>query len=941
MSRPLAVPRRIASPAPDGSTLAVVVPTQPSQLPPSSDALTIWRRCCPDSRGSSSAEAAIIAEARRPLAVGRTLRAVAMIYPDGQAHLVLVGDRTSYDLPGLLTQARRIAAGEVCTSPTALSGPAAPAEILFPPREAVSPFVERPSRPINDDLVIFRPWPTTEPAVLADLLAAIAVVLARLDRCTRPALAAHVTADGEPCDRTVLITPMLSNETTVTDLVMEIEEALRGRGIRGSDRLNPTGPSVGVGVFDVSHLNPGERVLPAATAPFPLTLCPVSRETGWEMIALARGEDAELAEVDQLLDVIHNVHRQIAAHTGTVNALTLISPQDIPQHTPDIKGGNAPTEMRLEDAFAAVAASRSGAIAITDAEGSISYAELDEYATRLSAGLTARGVVAGDLVGLCLEPSTNLVAAMIAVLRAGAAYVPTDPAYPNDRLQYTVEDAGVRLVITDRDAFPGGVVAVVTPAQLRATTANTPTLAGSTAEEPAYVIYTSGSTGRPKGVLVAHRSVTALIKATRDDFDLRREDVWSLFHSSAFDFSVWEIWGALLTGGRLVVVPYWTSRDPGELWQMLHREGVTVLSQTPSAFRQLDEIDAAQAQRLRVRLVVFGGEPLDSHRLLSWFDRYPETSCRLVNMFGITETTVHVTSRTLRRVDALNPSGGVGQAIAGWSVTVRDEQLRPVPVGFPGEILVGGSGLAIGYLGKRELTAKRFVIDPITGERLYCSGDLGRLRPDGELVHLGRIDNQVKVRGFRIELGEVASVLESVPGVTTAAVVVGGDIAKDPANARLDAYVVVDGCDTSALRARTAQLLPAHMVPATITALSALPLTSNGKLDVSALPDPRTGPPPETLIEGKPTTSTANPKGGPGEVASSLVERMCTLWSDQLGVPVSPEDNFFTLGGNSLLAVRLTAAMRAAGMPPLSLRLLYLNHTPAALTAALEKEADV
>ena len=545
-------------------------------------------------------------------------------------------------------------------------------------------------------------------------------------------------------------------------------------------------------------------------------------------------------------------------------------------------------------------------------------------------------------MGICLERSANLVAVMLGILRASATYVPMDPAYPDERLEYTASDAGLRLVVTTRTTFPAqlGGILLVEPAALRAEDPGEV----RTSPEPgdaAYVIYTSGSTGRPKGVVISHRSVVALIDATRENFGLGPGDTWSLFHSSAFDFSVWEIWGPLLTGGRLVVVPYWASRDPEQFWDLLDRERVTVLNQTPSAFRELNEVDTRRDHRLAVRLVVFGGEPLDTRRLRGWFDRYPERVCRLVNMFGITETTVHVTARTIRRADALAGSRSVGRAIPGWSVTVRDERLRPLPAGFPGEILVGGAGLALHYLGQPDLTAKRFVDDPWTGQVLYRSGDLGCLRPDGELEHLGRIDSQVKIRGFRIELGEIASVIQGTAGVAAAAVVVGGDVARDPANARLDAYVVMSaGSDPRVVRERAERMLPSHMVPSTVTLVPALPRTVNGKLDVCALPDPFAGPhTPAGLDAGcrpRHEPRAAIPDESPVASAASLADRLQEVWGEVLGVRVDPHDNFFEVGGNSLLAVRLAAAMRERDLPGLPIRLLYLNPTPAALAEALE-----
>ncbi|MFJ7942685.1 amino acid adenylation domain-containing protein [Streptomyces sp. NPDC096354] len=576
---------------------------------------------------------------------------------------------------------------------------------------------------------------------------------------------------------------------------------------------------------------------------------------------------------------------------------------------------------RIDEAFADQVALRPDAPALTCGEHTLTYRELDSRADELAAGLRARGVLPGDHVGLCLPRSTDLVAMMLAVLKADAIYVPLDPDHPADRRARIAEDAGLRLTVADTATLTGH------PADHRTSTARTATA-------PAYVIHTSGSTGRPKGVVVPHTNVLSLVDATRDDFGLGPGDTWTLFHSSAFDFSVWEIWGALLTGARLVVVDYWVSRSPTDFLALLARERVTVLSQTPSAFTQLMAADREHHERRgqgtppALRLIVLGGEPLDARPLRDWFDRHPEDRCRLVNMFGITETTVHVTAQTVTRRTALSGSRSVGRPLPGWYVYVLDARGRPVPPGAPGEIHVGGAGVATGYLGRPGLTGQRFVPDPWHGGRMYRSGDLGRLLPDGTLEHLGRIDSQVKVRGFRIEPDEIRHVLLADPSVTAAAVTVSGDAFLDAAGVRIDAYVVL-GPDpvgtTDAIRRRAAKLLPDHMLPASVTALERLPLTPNGKLDPSGLPAPTA--PAAPLADAAPGTAA------PADPFAELTG----IWESVLGVPVGPDDNFFDLGGNSLYAIRLATAMRERGLPPVPLRRLYLSPTVRSLSEAVDE----
>ncbi|WP_282685025.1 MULTISPECIES: amino acid adenylation domain-containing protein [unclassified Streptomyces] len=573
--------------------------------------------------------------------------------------------------------------------------------------------------------------------------------------------------------------------------------------------------------------------------------------------------------------------------------------------------------LRIDDAFAAQVSARPDAPALTAGCTTLSYAELDRRAEVLADGLYAHGVRPGDLVGLCLPRSTDLVAAMLAVLKADAVHVPLDPEHPTDRRERTARDAGVRLTVEDPAALTGH------PAR--------PAASRGEPGSPAYVIHTSGSTGRPKGVLVPHANVTALVDAVREDFGLSPDDTWTCFHSAAFDFSVWEIWGALLTGGRLVVVDHWTTRSPEDFHALLVRERVSVLSQTPSAFTQLAAADRVAPEAVGARLVVLGGEPLDARPLLDWFDRHPEDRCRLVNMYGITETTVHVTAATVTRREALAGSRSVGRPLPGWSVRVLDAHGSPVPPGAPGEIVVGGAGVALGYLNRPALTAERFVPDPLdpAGRRLYRSGDLGRLLPDGTLEHLGRIDDQVKVRGFRIEPGEIRHVLLEDAAVSAAAVTVSGGDGDDAAAVRIDAYVVPAPWSDEGpgpVRERAARLLPAHMVPATVTVLSVLPLTANGKLDPARLPAPGT--------RRDPVTAPASPH------AASPAAALAAVWCDVLGVEaIGPDDDFWDLGGNSLYAIRIGTLARERGLPGIPLRQLYLTPTLGALSEALALEA--
>ncbi|MEV6426117.1 amino acid adenylation domain-containing protein, partial [Streptomyces sp. NPDC051662] len=423
------------------------------------------------------------------------------------------------------------------------------------------------------------------------------------------------------------------------------------------------------------------------------------------------------------------------------------------------------------------------AVALVCGDVCLSYGELDVRAERLAHLLIGRGVGVGDFVAVVLPRSVDLVVAVLGVLKAGAAYVPVDPAYPVDRVRDTLLDCRSVLVVTCGEVV-GGLPEGVGGEWV---VLDDPVVVGELAglpgvgvvgrrgvllpEHPAYVIYTSGSTGRPKGVVVAHQNVVRLFSATDGWFGFGSDDVWTLFHSFAFDFSVWELWGALLYGGRLVVVSHEVSRSPGDFLDLLVRERVTVLNQTPSAFYQLSQADAERPEvgrGLALRYLVFGGEALEPTRLADWFGRHGEGSPLLVNMYGITETTVHVTYLPLAASLAVGGVGSViGEGIADLRVHVLDEWLRPVPFGVMGELYVGGRGPADGYLYRSGLTSERFVADPFAGDgsRMYRTGDLARRLRGGGLEYLGRADLQVKIRGFRIELGEVEAVLARCAGV--------------------------------------------------------------------------------------------------------------------------------------------------------------------------------
>lgn len=589
------------------------------------------------------------------------------------------------------------------------------------------------------------------------------------------------------------------------------------------------------------------------------------------------------------------------------------------------------TDTGVYGAFARAARRWPDRIAVSDGTRSLTYAELDRAAEALARRLRAAGAERGILVGLCADRDVDLITAMLAVLRTGAAYVPMDPGYPDERLRLTLSDARCpvlvgRPALRDRLDAPGvRFVAIDEPGTGSA--CDGPATAAETVcdADAAYVIYTSGSTGRPKGVRVTHANVLRLFTVSAEKFAFGPDDVWTMFHSAAFDFSVWEIWGALLHGGRLIVVPYAITRDPDAMWELVRDERVTVLSQTPTAFTHLAAAAAAAGfGPTSLRTVVFGGEALHVATLRPWIDAYGTRKPALINMYGITETTVHVTYRPVTRADLDRPGSPIGGPLDDLTLHLLDDRFEPVPEGETGEIFVGGAGVSDGYLHQPALTARRFVPDPAGGgRRLYRTGDLAVRRPDGELHYAGRRDHQVKLRGFRIELGEIERTLMNHPLVGAAAVVVDET---DPGHPRLAAYLVpVPDADPAAtdqaLRDHLAEHLPPHMVPGSLTMLASLPLTPNGKLDRGQLPAP----------------DRHRAAAAPADLPRNEIEAtVAGLFQEVLRCgPPGIHRSFFDLGGDSLLAVGLMARVRRGFGVELPIRALLNAPTVAGLAQAV------
>jgi syringomycin synthetase protein SyrB1 len=538
-------------------------------------------------------------------------------------------------------------------------------------------------------------------------------------------------------------------------------------------------------------------------------------------------------------------------------------------------------------------------VAVTTARGELTYRQLNERADALGHELTRTGVRPGQVVALLAPRDADLLVGMLGILKAGAAYLPIDPGSPADRIRWTVKDSE-SLVLVSTSALSAPISGLDADVVLLDGLHAAPSLAEGRelpsvdSDDLAYVIYTSGSTGLPKGVQVEHRSVVRLFDVTQRFFDFDENDVWTAFHSAAFDFSVWEIWGALLFGGRLVMVPQETARSPKEFHALLLAQGVTVLNQTPSAFRRLAAVEARASHPLpRLRAVVLGGEKLDPATLRPWVERHGDEHPRLVNMYGITEATVHSSYRPLLRADLEGDGPSpIGEPLPDLTFHVLDEDELPVGKGEPGELYIEGPGLARGYLGRPELDKERFT-DLVGADgvphRCYRTGDRVVALPDGGYGYLGRTDDQVKIRGHRVEPGEIESLITRHPDVAQS-VVLPHDYGED--DVRLIAYVASRTADpalAAVLAERTAAALPAHMCPSKYVVLRELPLTLNGKVDKARLPSPEV------------TGASAQ---GPG--AAGTEARIAEVWRVVLDVPrVERDADFFELGGTSLSLLRM------------------------------------
>ncbi|HEJ9042953.1 TPA: amino acid adenylation domain-containing protein [Serratia marcescens] len=661
-----------------------------------------------------------------------------------------------------------------------------------------------------------------------------------------------------------------------------------------------------------------------------LQICKADGAFRWVYDAASVADEQMLRATQHLLMLLNDAVRA-GSHRRTVGELSLVSEEERAQLLQGLNhtvASHSPTAC-LHRLFEAQVKRTPEAIAVTYGDDSLTYAELNTQANRWAHRLVQLGVQPDSLVALCAGRGLPMLVGLLGILKAGGAYVPLDPAYSGERLQYILADSAPVLLLADelgRQALGGCEVPVLALEQPLRGESDDLQDVGVRPAHLAYVIYTSGSTGKPKGVMVEHRQVARLFSATNAWFNFSAADRWCLFHSFAFDFSVWEIWGAWLYGGQLFIVPQAIARSAPDFYHFVCRSGITVLNQTPSAFKAFIQAQAHSEARQQLREIVFGGEMLKPCDLAPWFARPENRQTRLINMYGITETTVHVTYRPLSAQDTAITTSPIGSRIPDLRLYLLGADGEPVPMGAIGELFVGGEGVARGYLNRPELTAERFLDDPFNrapGARMYRTGDLARYLPGGDIEYLGRNDQQVKIRGFRIECGEVEAQLSTDPRVRSVAVdaIDDGDGGK-----RLVAWVVPApeaerATLATGLRQHLQARLPDYMVPVAYVWLEALPLTGNGKLDKRALPVPQ--------VDAYVREAYAPPQGE----AENL---LAAIWRELLGIErVGRYDHFFELGGHSLMAVRLANRVQQAGWQ-LPLQALFASPVLHVLAQALE-----
>ncbi|PFZ10492.1 hypothetical protein COL60_10325 [Bacillus pseudomycoides] len=680
--------------------------------------------------------------------------------------------------------------------------------------------------------------------------------------------------------------------------------------------------SFDAGIVATDTANSDYQYIPYLTTPFPISAYITTYNGVAQTINISASERfIHLTVLQQFVDLFSSQLQYSLKDDNSLNPLLIRDVYEKHNLKKSYKSDVESNALNLLETLSGVVREFPDQIAVSDENCEITYSELDKKSDFIAKKLIAYGIKEGVKVVVSLDQTANLITTLISVVKAGGTYIPVDPNYPIERISFVINDSSAEFMITDLPDFLDmpNITVISSNDLINKNDGSLEAVRLSNfAPTNAYVIYTSGTSGQPKGVLVPSQNIVSLITATKEEFKLSHRDVWTMFHSASFDFSIWEMWGSLLTGAQLVVVPRPIAKSPYDFYELLMKKNVTILNQTPSAFYALQKIDAEHKKSTltSLRLIIFGGEALDTYKTSNWLKKYPVSCCRLVNMYGITETTVHVTFRNILHKDPAFLSKSVGAALPGWKISIRDAASGvPCLKGMEGEIWVGGAGLSYGYLNKEDLTNERFVFDSDNGERWYRSGDLGRERPDGTIDYLGRIDNQVKIRGFRIELDEIRSVIQKIPYVNDVAIVLhDGDDVQSSQKQILAFVESFEKVDSNTIRQYLKSKIPEYMIPARIINVAEIPVTINGKIDQKSLMLMANNQDQESYVE-----------------ESKSKDPYMSIWSKVLGHDIEPNDNFFDAGGNSLLAVELLSALKREVDNSLTLRDIYIYSSPKVL----------
>ncbi|MCK8524318.1 amino acid adenylation domain-containing protein [Aquimarina sp. D1M17] len=602
--------------------------------------------------------------------------------------------------------------------------------------------------------------------------------------------------------------------------------------------------------------------------------------------------------IERFFEYFVNVIDQVSENESLeIDAITLLDINASQQllEVNNFSNVEFPREATIVEIFERQVAKTPENIAVVFGENSMTYNEINNKANQVARMLRNKGVGRNEVVGVMMEKSFEVIIGMLGILKAGGAYVPIDVNYPQNRIDYIVENSELGWVLSTEsymDLINNDDVSILLMSQAETIhdTCNLEVM--NSPSDLSYVIYTSGTTGKPKGVMVEHKNVVRLLFNESFQFDFTDNDVWTMFHSHCFDFSVWEMYGPLLYGGKLVLVSTMDARDPSKFLNILKENKVTVLNQTPTSFYNLIKESIDKNELLQdLQYVIFGGEALIPSKLKEWSELHPET--KLINMYGITEVTVHMTYKNIGSEEMELSLSNIGKALPTGSIYLLDDNLKPVPVGVVGEIYVGGEGVARGYINNEELTNSRFIESPFDStDRLYKSGDLAILLENGELEYKRRADNQVQLKGFRIELKEIEHHLYQYDLISN--VVVVKKESKDNEPYLCAYYTSEDNIDLNTLRLYLTEKLPHYMVPSYFMRIEELPYTSNSKIDISKLPEPKT----EISLENYEAPTNEEEKA------------ICEIWEKYLGVErIGISDNFFNLGGDSLRAIALIATI--------------------------------